>query len=268
MMTFKEKYGDTAMVAGASEGIGAAYAQALAARGLNLVLIARRTAPLETIARQITEQFGVKVVPIACNLGDAHALQKIIQVTGDMTIDFMAYNAASSYIGHYLSTALSTHHNIAAVNMLAPLGFLHYFGSKMSERRRGGIVIMTSLAGLQGSAYLSTYAATKAFCRVLAEGLWYEWKPFGVDVIACCAGATITPNYLNTRPRKGSVLEPKPQLPEQVVDECLRKIGTTPFFVSGTANKFVSFLMQHLFSKKRAINTMGNAMKKMYRITG
>src|SRR5215472_12562987 len=152
MITFKEKYGDTAMVAGASEGLGAAYAHALAARGFNLVLIARRTSPLETIARQITEQFGVKVLPIACDLGDANALQKIMQVTGDLTIDFIVYNAASSYIGPYLSTALSTHINIAAVNTLAPLGLLHYFGGKMTERRRGGIVIMTSLAGLQGSA--------------------------------------------------------------------------------------------------------------------
>jgi hypothetical protein len=136
----------------------------------------------------------------------------------------------------------------------------------MVERRKGGVVVMTSIAGFQGSGYLSTYAATKAFNRVLAEGLWYEWRPFGVDVIACCAGATATPNYINTKPGKASPLEPKPQQPEQVVEECLRRIGTTPSFISGTGNKLVSFLMQHIFSRKKAIETMGDGMKKMYSI--
>jgi short-subunit dehydrogenase len=150
--------------------------------------------------------------------------------------------------------------------MQAPLAMLHYFGGKMVEQQKGGVVIMTSIAGLQGSGYLATYAATKAFNRVLAEGLWYEWKAKGVDVIACCAGATATPNYINTKPQKASPLGPKPQLPQLVVEECLSRMGTTPSFISGRGNKLVSYLMQHVFSKKKAINMMGDSMKKMYRI--
>ncbi|MFY0254193.1 SDR family NAD(P)-dependent oxidoreductase [Chitinophaga sp. 30R24] len=265
-MTFKEKYGNTALVAGASEGMGAAYAYALAARGLNLVLIARRKEPLEATARQITKQFGVKVLPIVCDLAAADATQQIVHATGDVVIDFLVYNAALSYIGPYLATHLSTHTNIATVNALTPLAMLHYFGGKMVERHKGGIVIMASIAGFQGSGYLSTYAATKAFNRVLAEGLWYEWRPLGVDVIACCAGAIATPNYINTKPVKASPIEPRVQLPEEVVEECLRRIGTTPSFVSGTGNKLVSFLMQHVFSRKKAVTMMGDSMKKMYRI--
>ncbi len=87
-----------------------------------------------------------------------------------------------------------------------------------------------------------------------------------MDIIACCAGATATPNYLNTQPGKASPLEPKPQLPEQVVQECLRRIGTTPSFVSGTGNKLVSFLMQRLLPRKTAIRIMGDGMVKMYKI--
>jgi short-subunit dehydrogenase len=267
-MTFKEKYGNTALVAGASEGMGAAYANALAARGLNLVLIARRKEQLEATARQITEQYGVNVQSVICDLADADATQQIIKAIGDMPVDFMVYNAALSYIGPYLATELSTHEDIAKVNMLTPMAMLHYFGRKMAERAKGGIVIMASIAGFQGSGYLATYAATKAFNRVLAEGLWYEWKPKGVDVIACCAGATATPNYINTNPGKASPLEPKAQLPEQVVEECLRKIGTTPSFISGTGNKFVTFLMQQIFSRKKAVTMMGDGMTKMYGIKG
>ncbi|MDR3716597.1 MAG: SDR family NAD(P)-dependent oxidoreductase [Puia sp.] len=267
MKNFAMKYGRTALVAGASEGMGAAYARALAARGLDLVLIARRKELLEETARQIAVQFDVKVKPIVCDLAGADATRQVIEATGDTPIDFLVYNAALSYIGPYLATDPFRYAAIAAVNMVTPLTLLHHFGGKMVERRRGGIVIMSSIAGFQGSGYLSTYAATKAFNRVLAEGLWYEWKPKGVDVIACCAGATETPNYINTRPGKASPFEPKPQRPEQVVEECLQKIGATPSFVSGKANKWVSFLMQHLFSRKKAIGVMGDGMKKMYRIS-
>ncbi len=265
-MTFKQKYGNTALVAGASEGMGAAYAHTLAARGLDLVLIARRKEPLEARARLITELYGVNVLPVVCDLTTPDATQQIIRAIGDRSIDFMVYNAALSYIGPYLATSLRTHTDIAQVNMLTPFALLHYFGGKMVERGRGGVVLMSSIAGFQGSGYLATYAATKAFNRVLAEGLWYEWKPKGVDVIACCAGATSTPNYLNTKPGKASILEPKPQLPEQVVEECLRKIGTTPSFISGTGNKLVSFLMQHVFPRKKAVMIMGDGMRKMYNI--
>jgi short-subunit dehydrogenase len=265
-MTFKEKYGNTALVAGASEGIGAAYAYALAARGLDLVLIARRKEPLEATASHIIEQFGVNVLLISCDLVTADARQQIIQAIGKKDIDFMVYNAALSYIGPYLATDVSTHNGIASVNMLTPISMLHYFGGKMVERRKGGIVLMSSIAGFQGSGYLATYASTKAFIRVLAESLWYEWRPKGVDVIACCAGATATPNYINTNPGKASILEPKPQSPEQVAEECLQKIGKTPYFISGTDNKLVSFLMRHLFSKKKAVTVMSDGMKKMYGI--
>ncbi len=265
-MNFKEKYGNTALIAGGSEGMGAAYAQALAARGMDLVLIARRKEPLEATAHQITEQFGVKVLTVTCDLSASDAVEQIINNIGDMPIDFLVCNAALSYIGPYLATDLSTHTDIAKVNMLSPLTMLHYFGGKMVERHKGGIVLMSSIAGFQGSGYLSTYAATKAFNRVLAEGLWYEWEPKGVDVIACCAGATATPNYLNTRPGKASILEPKPQTPEQVVEECLRKMGSTPSFVSGTGNKLISFLMQHILSRKKAISLISDGMRKMYGI--
>ncbi len=105
-MTFKEKYGDTALVAGASEGMGAAYAFALASRGLDLVLIARRKEPLEATAKQIIEQYGVKVLPVICDLADADATQQIINVIGDVPVDFLVYNAALSYIGPYLATRL------------------------------------------------------------------------------------------------------------------------------------------------------------------
>jgi short-subunit dehydrogenase len=265
-MDFKQKYGNTALIAGASEGIGAAYAQALAARGLDVVLVARRKEQLEATAKEIRGKYSVKTWTVVCDLSDENATEQIAAAIDGIEIDFLVYNAALSYIGPYLATNAATHAAIGAVNMLTPMAMVHYFGQLMVERKRGGIVLMSSIAGFQGSGFLATYAATKAFNRVLAEGLWYEWKTMGVDVIACCAGATATPNYISTNPGKASPLEPRPQLPEAVVGECLRMIGKKPSLISGSGNKLVSFLMQHVFTRKMAVNMISDGMRKMYGI--
>ena len=266
MINFKEKYGPTALIAGASEGLGAAWSHALAARGLDLILIARRPEPLAEITRELTQKFGVNILPLTIDLAAKDAAEKIITTLGDRTVDLFVYNAAASHIGPFLAANPATHLEIAAVNMLTPLALLRSLGEKMVGRRRGGIILMSSVAGFQGSGFLATYAATKAFTRILAESLWYEWRPWHVDVIACCAGATSTPNYHATNPGKASPFEPRPQQPQQVVEECLRRIGTTPSFVSGAANKWITFFMQHILSKKAAISVMSDGLKKMYRL--
>jgi beta-glucosidase len=266
MRSLKERYGPTALIAGASEGLGAAWANALAAQGLNLILIARRPEPLAEITRELTQKFGIGVLQLTIDLAARDANQQIIAATADKGVDLLVLNAAASHIGAFLAADLSTHQRIAAVNMLTPLALIYHFGQKMVERRRGGIILMSSVAGFQGSGYLATYASTKSFLRILAESLWYEWRPHNVDVIACCAGATATPNYLATNPGKASPLEPKPQRPEQVVTECLRRIGTTPSFVSGTANKWITLFMKYILPKKAAIRMMSDGLKKMYRL--
>jgi short-subunit dehydrogenase len=123
---------------------------------------------------------------------------------------------------------------------------------------------MASLAGFQGSGFLSMYAATKAFNRVLAESLWYEWKEGGVDVIACCAGATSTLNFIETQPEKTSFLAPRVQKPREVAEECLERIGKQPSFIAGRGNRIASFFMQKIFSRQTAITIMGDTTRKMY----
>ena len=125
---------------------------------------------------------------------------------------------------------------------------------------------MASLAGFQGSGYLSVYAATKAFNRVLAESLWYEWKNSGVDVIACCAGATATQNFKNTDPEKPGFFAPGVLSPEEVVKECFKKLGKQPSFITGRGNRLASFIMQKILPRKTAINIMGDTTRKMYRL--
>jgi uncharacterized protein len=263
-MTLKEKYGPRALIAGGSEGMGAAFARALAAHGFDLVIVARGTGKLESLRSELVHQYGIKVTDISCDLADPEAIERIVRALDGQEIHLLVYNAALSYIGPFLNKAVEDHERIMQVNMTTLLKMVHHFGGQMVNRGKGGMVLMSSLAGQQGSGFLSTYAATKAFGRILSESLWYEWKNKGVDVIGCSAGATLTPNYIESNPQKTGMLAPKPQLPQAVVEECLSKMGTCPSFVSGSSNKIASFLMKRIFSVKRAINIMGNTTKKMY----
>ena len=265
-MNLKQKYGKTAMIAGASEGIGAAFASFLAAEGMDLVLIARRLQPLHKLAGLLVEQFKVSVSCIQCDLSDINAVQQTEEALNGKEINLLVYNAALSCIGPFIKNSYDIHSRMARVNMLTPLNMLHVFGEKMLVNGRGGIILVTSLAGFQGSGNLSVYAATKAFIRILGESLWYEWKNQGVDVIACCAGATATPGYLSTQPEKTGFPAPGVQDPEEVVTECMKKLGKGPFLITGGGNRIASFIMQRILPRKMAINIMGDTTRKMYRL--
>jgi short-subunit dehydrogenase len=227
-MNLKEKYGNTALIAGASEGIGAAFASYLAAEGMNLVLIARRPGPLQHLGNFLENKYNIDVLCVSCDLTDINAARQIQEELQGREISIMVYNAALSYIGPFVKNSLQNHSKAAQVNMITPLNMIYLFGEKMLLKGEGAIVLMASLAGFQGSGYLSVYAATKAFTRVLGESLWYEWKNVGVDIIACCAGATSTPNFKNTNPEKQGFFAPRILAPEEVVAECFRKLGKQP----------------------------------------
>lgn len=265
-MSLKEKYGSLALIAGASEGIGAAYATYLAKEGIDVILVARKLEPLQKLATELSTKYNIKADCITCDLASVNAAQELVDRLKDREINLLVYNAALSYIGAFEQNTIEHHNQIAQANMITPMNLLQIFGTEMLAKKQGAIILMASLAGFQGSGYLSVYAASKAFDRVLAESLWYEWKDRGVDVIACCAGATSTPNFIKTNPEKTSFFAPKVQTPEEVVKECFELLGKTPSFISGSGNKLASFIMQRLMPRKMAIKIMGDTTRKMYRL--
>lgn len=265
-MDLLNKYGKVALVAGASEGIGAAFAHYLAAARMDIVLIARRKEPLQQLADKLIDRYNIQVTCISCDLAAADATEYILKELAGKEVNLLVYNAALSYIGAFEENTAENNLQMATANMITPMHMAYAFGEKMLQKKQGAMILMASLAGFQGSGFLSVYAATKAFNRVLAESLWYEWKNKGVDVMACCAGATSTPNFIHTRPEKSSYFAPKVQTPEEVVAECFTKLGKQPSFITGFGNKLASFIMQKLLPRKAAINIMGDTTRKMYRI--
>jgi short-subunit dehydrogenase len=259
-MDFRARYGPWALVTGASEGIGECFARALAARGLGLLLVARREGPLEALAAELRSAHGVEVRTASADVGRPDLLAVLDTLAGDAEVGLVVHNAAFSALGPFLERPLDDLMKVIDVNCRAPLAMAHHFGRKMVERRRGGILLMSSLAGGQGCPMVVSYAASKAFEIILAEGLWDELRPAGVDVLACRAGPTRTPSYEASRPRKKvPIMEPMP-----VVEEALAALGRKPVVVAGKLNRAVNFVMQRLLSRRAAVRFMGNSTRQMY----
>jgi short-subunit dehydrogenase len=259
---FRARYGPYALIAGGSEGIGAAFASAIAARGVHLVLVARKPERLADMANRLRLEHGVEVHTEAFDLAAADLPARAAALAEAHEIGLVVYNAAASRIGPFLEQPIDEHLRVIDVNCRGPLVLAHVLGHKMIARGRGGIVLMSSLAAAQGSPYIASYAASKAFDLVLAESLWHELAGQGVDVLACRAGATRTPAYEQSQPDfKGPVMEPGP-----VAEAALRRLGHTPSTVAGGLNRVAAFLMGRLMTRKRAIRMMGNTTAKIYRI--
>jgi short-subunit dehydrogenase len=248
---FKMRYGPYALVCGASEGLGAAYAEALARRGLNLALIARRKNTLEDLARRLKEKYPVEVICLPVDLGDYERVKDLVGAL-NVPVGLLVYNAASCPIGLFEETTEEQLARVVAVNVTAPLLLAKLLSASMIKNRRGGIVLMSSLAGIQGSPRLASYAASKAFNAILAEGLWKELKPHGVDVVASCAGAILTPGYREAqRGRAPGTLEAA-----AVAEKTLNMLGKGPTAVPGGVNRAARFLMTRILPRKLAIAIM------------
>ena len=257
---FLTQHGPWALVAGASEGLGAEYARQLAAKGLNLVLIARRRELLDKLSQQLTNEFSVQIRTLPLDLARDDLGAVVAEATGDIEIGLLVYNAAVSKIGPYFEVALDDHVREIAVNCRAPLTLAYLLGQQMLRRKRGGIILMSSLGASQGSALISNYAATKAYNKILAEGLWEELRTQGVAVLACCPSAVSTPGYLSSTSR-GSVT---PSTPRAVVSAALAALGKQPVVIPGWTNRIANVLMTRVMPHTTAIKLMGSVLRSMY----
>jgi short-subunit dehydrogenase len=256
---FCDRYGPWALVAGASKGIGAAFAELLAERGLNLVLIARNQAELTTFARDIERRRGVQVRTIAVDLAVETSLPPLIKEIENLEIGLLVYNAALSPIGPFLSLSPEDHLRVLQTNCRAPLLLTRAAAERMRQRRRGGIVLMSSFSGLQGGPWFAAYSATKAYLITLAESLREELKGDGVDVIAPIAGAVGTPTYWSgLKGRRSGVPVMRP---EQAARLALKHLGRRGSVVLGLFNTISAFALNKLLGRGARTRLMGRMMK-------
>jgi uncharacterized protein len=239
--SFAERYGPWAVVAGASEGIGAAFARRIAGRGVNLVLLARRPEPLAALAAEVRAASRVEVRTATIDLTSATLLGELAPLTDDLDVGLVVYNAgAENEVRFFVERPLDDALRLVDLNCRGPVLLAHHFGGAMAERGRGGIVLMTSMSAVAGAAYIATYGATKAFDLLLAEALWIELGQRGVDVLSVVAGLTDTPAMR----RSGAVNEGSSAAamdPEEVATEAIDALGgDSPVLVAGAGNREVA----------------------------
>jgi short-subunit dehydrogenase len=188
------KYGPWAVIPGGSEGIGPCLAEELAKVGINSVLIARKPEPLEAAAADIRSRYGVEVRTLSLDLTAPEMLDRIRAVTDDIEVGLLVYNAGASLrTGPFIDWDLGDVLQVIRLNVIGQTVLSHHFGRMMAKRGRGGIVLMGSLAGVAGSPSVITYSGAKAYSQIFSEGLWWELKQQGVDVLHVVVGMTNTP---------------------------------------------------------------------------
>jgi hypothetical protein len=259
MIDFKTRYGPWAIVAGASEGLGAAFAEILAKRHLNLVLIARRLDKLEALSNKLQDKYQIETLCQSIDLADFGQTKQFVSQLS-INIGLLVYNAAYAPIGYFEDICEEDLEKIVNVNIKTPLLLSKLVSTKMIEKGKGGIVLMSSLAGIQGSPKIATYAASKAFNMILAEGLWYELRRHGIDVIATCAGAITTPGYKNAQNAQEA---PGTLDANTVAEKTINTLGKAPTTVPGMVNKMARFFMGRLFSRQFAISIMAKNTKEL-----
>lgn len=262
------RYGPWALVAGASEGLGRALAEQAAGRGLDLLLVARRSEPLAATAGELAARHRVEVDFLAADLATAAGAERVIAWVAGRPVGLLVANAACSPIGEFLARDLADHERVIELNCRTVTRLLHHCGRTMAERGRGGLLIVSSLASFQGGALVASYAASKAYLRVLGEGLWQELRPRGVDVLVSCPGIVDTPAYRATNPRPPGRLVPAPARPGDVARQTFDHLGRGPVVIPGRANRLAAFLTGRLLTRRRAIGLVSGGTARLYAPTG
>lgn len=262
---FHARYGPWAVIAGASEGLGQAYANVLGERGINLVTLARRADALEADAQLLRRRHRIEVRPVALDLGAQDLGERFARAIEGLDIGLLVYNAAYSPIGEFTEVSCNEHLLAIDVNCRGPVVLSKIVTPGLLARGRGGIILMSSLSGFQGSALLSTYAATKAFNTTFAEGLWTELAPKGVDVLGCVAGAISTPRFNRVTP-EGKRGKAFPMRPDTVVREAIAALGHKPTHIAGFLNR-LGDVLTGLMSRKRRVEFFSGVTRDIYRDT-
>ncbi len=257
MSSFFERYGPWALITGASSGIGAEFARQLAARGLNVLLAARRKERLAALAEELKARRTVNARAVEVDLSQPDFLPTLLAAAAGLEIGLLVNNAGFGTSGEFLANPLERELAMLEVNCRAPLILAHELGRAMADRRRGGIIFVASIMAHLSAPYWAGYAATKAHNLLVAEGLWYEMKRRGVDVLALCPGATDTEfkDVAGIRARY-------PQMPvAPVVAAALRALGRKPSVVAGFQNRVV-YLLLKLLPRRLATSVWGAVAQK------
>ena len=258
---FPRRYGPWALITGASHGLGAEFARQLAALGLNVVLVARSADELQARADELERTASVRTRAVPLDLSQDDAVERLIAATADLEVGLLVNNAGISIVGPFLSLDPDFLDRQISVNNRASLLLARHYGEQMVRRGHGGIINLSSGSALHGTPWSASYCGTKAFNLMVAEALWYELRPRGVDVLGWQAGATRTPGFLGNNPGHSGLVPVRDARP--AVTEALRALGRRPSVADGRLNR-LGYAVMGMLPRSLAVRLLGRSMSDMF----
>lgn len=253
----KRRFGPAALITGASDGIGRAFAVQLAEQGFDLILVARRGDVLQEMALDLGTRFGGDVRVVAMDLSDPSAVPELMSLTENTPVGLVVAAAGFGSIGPFLNQDMASEINMVDLNCRSVVELSYGFGQRMAAEKRGGIVLFGSLVGFNGAPLSATYAATKGFVQSFAEGIAAEMRPRGVSVLSVAPGPVGTGFAARAGMQMGQAATP-----EMVARSALAALGRQTTVRPGFLAKFLGWSLAMLPRWGR-VRVMGVIMKGM-----
>ena len=256
----KKRFGPWALVTGASSGIGKEFAQQIAASGINIVLVARREDLLKEVGVEFSKRYGVEHRVVVLDVSREDFIGQLASATDDLDIGLVVSNAGTGNPGEFLKLDRQLLQATLRLNTMSHLDIAHYFGGKLAERRRGGLILVGAMGAENGIPCMANDGAAKAYVHSLGEALHYEFKPLGVYVTVLAVGITNT-EVLEKFGFDPKTMPMKPMSVEQCVSEGLSGLlKNRSRIVPGRLNRILNALVPASLARKMEADMIGKAL--------
>src|SRR4029077_4570943 len=256
----RKRFGPWALITGASSGIGKEFARQIAASGIHVALVARREPLLRTVGAECTQASGVQHRIIPLDLSEPDFLPVLADATRDLDVGLVVSNAGTGNSGEFLKLDRQLLQKTLRLGAMAHLDIAHHFGSKLTERRRGGIVLAGAMGAENGVPVMANDGAAKAYVHSLGEALHYEFKPLGVYVTVLAAGFTDTA-VIEKFGLDPKTMPMKPMSVEQCVSEGLSGLlKNRSRVVPGRLNRILNALVPASLARKMEADLLGKGL--------
>jgi short-subunit dehydrogenase len=249
-------------VSGASAGIGKEFAHQLAQRGLNVVLVARRRAALDAFASELEAAYKVQVRSIARDLAADGAPARLEELTSNIELGLVVLNAGSLTAGPFLAGDLGQELKLIELNVTSTVEMTHRFGNRLRERGRGGLILLSSVAGYGAFPYQANYAASKAYIASFGLALHEELAPAGIDVLVLAPGPTKTEGFVGAEGIDFTKLPLPAMSPTSVVRAALKGLGRKAIVIPGVMNRISDVLGKYALPRTTSARMFGKLLAK------
>ncbi|MFA9392823.1 MAG: SDR family NAD(P)-dependent oxidoreductase [Prolixibacteraceae bacterium] len=261
MQNLKEKYGKKALITGGSSGIGKAFAIELAKQGIEPILVARNKEKLKEIEQEILSKYKVRVQTFSVDLSNEKETLDFIQEISSSDIGLFIHSAGMEHNGSFTKISSENGMKLIKLNISSTFLLTNHFAKQMTEKKKGGILLVSSMAGLMPSPYFSNYAASKSYVHTLGLSLYFELKNKGVDIAVLAPGLTDT-NMVADNGVDWSKVPMAIMAPSKAAQISLANLGKKATIIPGFMNKMMVMMARRVFSMKSFSGINGSMTRK------